>query len=114
MTAVVLRETNTTTRAYLPRRGLKREVTLRRFDVLMDGQKIGEVERAMLPREQRTPGRVYVNARWTSPGWQYRELTGRALECYSRRDGIERLVRQQPGMDWRQAEAAAKAARVER
>ena len=112
---IILRFVEVTTSIHHPRRGgAGREVKLPRHEVLLDGMKIGEVERAMMTRETRTAGRVYVNSRWESPGWEYRSV-GRfgSTECYSRIDGVERLLREQ-GYRWPEDERLAKTARVER
>lgn len=66
----------------------------REWEVSIDGEVIGYVVYRMLTREQRTPGRRYVNRRWQSPGWEYRENSyWRGFEAYSKKDAIERLVR---------------------
>lgn len=67
------------------------------FEVSWNGSVIGTVERRMLTRERKTPGRRYVNARWESPGWVRHHGTsswsGRGLECSTKREGIESLLR---------------------
>lgn len=66
------------------------------FRVEMGGEVIGRVSYEMITRERRTPGRTYVNARWESPGWVYRpgpETFARRFECFSRKDGAQRLIR---------------------
>lgn len=67
------------------------------FEVSWNGNVIGAVERRMLTRERKTPGRRYVNARWESPGWVRQCGTsphsGRGLECSTKREGIESLLR---------------------
>lgn len=76
------------------------------WHVYYDGEVIGAIRYALMTREQRTPGRTYVNSRWQSPGWQaiYGEkaknatteyATGfhRAREHYSKKDAIESIVR---------------------
>lgn len=64
------------------------------FEVSWGGKVIGSVERRMVTRERKTPGRRYVDARWESPGWVRRRGTGgRALECYTKTEGIEALLR---------------------
>ena len=63
------------------------------FEVSWSGKVIGTVERRMVTRERKTPGRTYVNARWQSPGWVRRHGAGdRPLECYTKRGGIEDLL----------------------
>jgi hypothetical protein len=89
----------------------RKEISLPTYAVVLDDQVIGWVYRAMLTRERRTKGRRYVDARWTSPGWMYRPgqaRYGRAWEASSRKDGIERLLREAvPGMFWSEAETLA-------
>lgn len=63
------------------------------FEVSWSGRVIGTVERRMLTRERKTAGRRYVNARWQSPGWVRLHGLGRALECLTKNEGIERLLR---------------------
>ncbi len=65
------------------------------FRVEIDGRMVGRVKYAMVTRERRTPGKRYVNARWQSPGWLYVDGDGdyRYFECYSRKDGVERIIR---------------------
>jgi hypothetical protein len=50
--------------------------TLRSYDVLRDGEVVGVVERVSWYAERRTPGRMYVNARWKakSPRWEARRV----------------------------------------
>lgn len=99
----------------------KREtISLPEYEVVLNGTAIGRVYRAMLTRERRTPGRTYVNARWYSPGWRYnssdqRHWGSRGFEATSRRDGIERLVREaSPTLTWSEVEALAATAKVAR
>ncbi|TDP89599.1 hypothetical protein EDF62_3353 [Leucobacter luti] len=69
------------------------------YEVTLDGEAIGYVERSMLTRERRAQGLRYVLARWQSPGWQYRSSKhGRNLECTSLKAGAEALVRE---LNWR-------------
>lgn len=90
-------------------RKLKDDVRLSKFEVLLDGLPIGIVERVMLTRERRTPGRRYVNARWQSPGWRYRPGAtpygwgGR--EVPSRREGVERLLIEVAGLGFNESYA---------
>lgn len=82
---------------YHPRSGGSQFVTTgQTFTVALDGEIIGTVERAMVTRESRTPGKRYVNARWYSPGWLYRigpvGESRRGIESSTKREGIERLV----------------------
>jgi len=112
---VVLRLVEVRTDTHYPRFGGTVEVRLPRYEVLLDGEVIGEVEREMMTRETRTAGRRYVNSRWRSPGWTYRGANGRwsGLECYSRRGGVERLPRER-GLRWPEDERLARAAEVRR
>jgi hypothetical protein len=74
--------------------GEKRRINIDRiWEVTIDGEVIGYVHYRLLTREQRTPGKRYVNSRWQSPGWT-RSATkyGRSIEAYSKKDAIERLV----------------------
>jgi hypothetical protein len=93
----------------------RKTVNLPTYEVVLDGKVIGRVERGMLTRERRTPGKRYVNARWRSPGWRYYTGTGtawgRSLEATSRRDGVERILRH-AGWSWSDASEAAKAVKV--
>lgn len=76
----------------------KRTITVNRvLKVTYDGKVIGTICYKLLTREQRTPGRTYVNARWQSPGWaySYRDESGHyfsGLEAYSKTDAIEKIV----------------------
>ncbi|WNM68257.1 hypothetical protein SEA_JDAWG_49 [Microbacterium phage JDawG] len=66
------------------------------WDVLLGDEVIGTIEYRMFTREDRTPGRMYVNSRWESPGWGYTEgarHTGRQWEARSKKDALERIVR---------------------
>jgi hypothetical protein len=94
-TAVVVLEDEGTPREV--GRWQKRTVKIGRvFRVELDGNVIGRVHYDMLTRERRTPGKRYVNARWQSPGWTYvsgAAKFGRKFECYSKREGVERIIR---------------------
>lgn len=73
----------------------------REWDVfLSDGEFIGTMRYAMLTRERRSGNRTYVDARWSSPGWEYNAPTrtgdrsfGNYFEGYSKGGAIERLIR---------------------
>jgi len=93
------------------RRGV--EARLPRYEVLLDGRVIGEVWRDMLTRETGSKYNRYVSARWQSPGWVYGVSGTPRLECSSRRDGVERLLRNQ-GLRWPEGEALARTAEVRR
>ncbi len=92
-----------------------KDITLTTYDVLLDGEPIGQVERAMLTREQRTPGRRYVNARWSSPGWRYRgpSRSWGGFEVLSRREGILQLLHD-AGIERREAEMLARSVNIVR
>lgn len=90
---------------------IKRAKVDRVWHVVVDGEVIGSIAYVMLTRELRTPGRMYVNARWESPGWKYaakvynsaREGLGfaRGIEAYSRADAVKRLL-----WEWRRRKEA--------
>jgi hypothetical protein len=68
----------------------------REWRVEVDGVHVGDVRYALITRERRTPGKRYVNARWQSPGWQYRGAGGHYghwFEGYTKKECVERLVR---------------------
>jgi hypothetical protein len=46
-------------------------VKMKEYDVLLEGQKIGEVAQALATFERRTRGRTYVNSRWHNVRWFY-------------------------------------------
>ena len=79
----------------------KRKIRVNRvWHVIYNGTIIGSVIYKLITRELRTPGRTYVNARWQSPGWAYRNGEARSaydfhrpLECYSKKDAVERIIR---------------------
>ena len=79
--------------------GQKRTITVgRMWEVSLGGEVIGYIHYRLLTREQRTPGKRYVNSRWRSPGWTTSDtMHGRNVEAYSKKDAIERLVRQHEG-----------------
>lgn len=67
----------------------------REWDVFLDDEKIGSIRYHMLTRERKTPGRMYVNSRWESPGWTWHPLGGggwRGFELDSRKWCVEALV----------------------
>ncbi len=70
------------------------------WHVLYDGEVIGSIVYRMFTREQRTPGKMYVNSRWQSPGWGYRSGEARSaydfhrpLEAFTKKDAVESIVR---------------------
>ena len=72
-----------------------KEIDLPAWDVVLDGEVIGRVRKAMITRERRSPGKRYVNARWQSPGWRYYRpgmVSSNGLECQSRTHGVERIL----------------------
>lgn len=78
-----------------PRAWESRRITIdRAWDVLLDGEKIGTIEYTMITREQRTPGKRYVNKRWRSPGWRTHRAGEGAYrhESDTKARGIQRLV----------------------
>lgn len=60
----------------------RRDVTLLRYRVLHGDKEIGEVGRRMATFEQRTPGRMYVNSRWTAPRWYYEQPDHRYVRAH--------------------------------
>lgn len=65
------------------------------WDVLIDGEVVGEVRFDMRTRETKSYGRTYVNSRWESPGWTWRmkELGwGRGLERSSKKQCVAAIV----------------------
>lgn len=72
------------------------EVTIDRvWEVILLGKVIGHIRYVMITHEQRTPGRRYVNARWQSPGWEYKtDEYRRWWRGYTKRESIERVVRE--------------------
>lgn len=74
----------------------KKIIVGKAWDVLLGDEVIGTLEYRMFTREDRTPGRMYVNSRWESPGWGYTEgarHTGPQWEARSKKDALERIVR---------------------
>lgn len=90
----------------------RKEVTLPAYDVYLDGVPIGSVARAKVTREQRTPGRRYVNARWQGVAWRISgiDALSRSREVYSRTDGIRSLIEQYGGVPWSAARDLARTA----
>lgn len=73
----------------------KKTVRINRvYRCMVDGHQAGFIRYMMLTRERSTPGKRYVNSRWSSPGWAADEnLHGRAFECDSLKHGAERTAR---------------------
>jgi hypothetical protein len=88
----------------------REEIKLPIYNVLLDGEVIGQVRRAMVTHERRGKGLRYVYARWQSPGWRRGQVGQLGLECRSRRDGIEDLL-EQHGIPWEEARELAKGVR---
>lgn len=88
--------------------------TLHRYDVLVDGEVVGSVARETVTRERRTPGRRYVNARWTALGWFYYTTDShrRSPERSSRADAVTQVLAHAWGKPWYECREAAKAAKV--
>jgi hypothetical protein len=51
--------------------GKERIVLIKKYEVRVDGKRIGVVYQSEATFERRTPGRVYVNSRWTNVRWFY-------------------------------------------
>ena len=89
-------------RTYSPKRSFGRKtITIGRvWQVLYNGEVIGGIRHDMMTRERRIPGRMYVESRWESPGWQrtakdpaeHWNAFHRALESSSRKSAIESIV----------------------
>ena len=77
------------------RPGRRRTVKVgRTWRVDLAGECIGFLHYRMITRERRTGQRVYVDARWESPGWMVsRTEHERGVEQYSRKDAVAFLVR---------------------
>lgn len=96
---------------YRGRRGsAKRTLRVNReWHVTIDGEFAGRIQYLMLTRETRSEGRVYVNDRWTSPGWRYSfTADGRGFEVPSRRQGVALIVQ-----EWEYANAQTAQATTE-
>ncbi len=86
-------------RTFSYRRG--QEKHLRDYDVLREGVVIGHVYQDLATFERRTPGRMYVNARWSNVRWffDHKEKIGdvvfdrRSTDYRTRVDAIE-------GLEW--------------
>ena len=70
--------------------GHSRTVMVNRvYELSYEGEVIGYAQRRLVTREQRTPGRRYVNRRWESPAWLACDGPGRyerGFEKSSRKD----------------------------
>lgn len=81
------------------RRGTIHITKLKEYDVFatIDGErvKVGRVFQDLATFERKTPGRTYVNARWSSPRW-YAQLPSayvRGSYFESRREATEGLMK---------------------
>ncbi|MFC4244330.1 hypothetical protein ACFOYW_13200 [Gryllotalpicola reticulitermitis] len=76
------------------RYGERRTVRVgREWELRVGDEVVGHISYAMLTRERRSPGKRYVNARWQSPGWRYRESGDHHwLERPSRKECVESLM----------------------
>lgn len=77
----------------------KRTVQInRRWIVQADGETIGFIRYTLITHERRTPGKMYVNSRWQSPGWQWLPgtdpLRARWFTGDTKKYCIEHLVRE--------------------
>jgi hypothetical protein len=78
--------------------GQKRTVKIdRKWNVFEGEELIGTISYGMITRERKSPGKMYVNARWQSPGWTYREAThvglpSRSVEGSSKKNCVDRLM----------------------
>lgn len=63
------------------------------FEMNVDGRTV-RVRAKFIEGGRNHTGKCYVNARWESPGWVFRRGTDlTALQTYSLRDGVVRVVR---------------------
>ena len=64
------------------------------YEVVRAGAVLGEVGQRTTDAERRTPGRNYVNARWTTTEW-YFDVPGehRTFSARSRREAVANLLR---------------------
>lgn len=85
------------------RRGGEKIVTrMKRYDVMVDGRKVGSVYQGRATFERKTAGRTYVNSRWTNVRWffdldhdpAFRTKYGerRSTDCETRLRAVEGLV----------------------
>lgn len=75
--------------------GLRKATIDREWEVRTDeGDVMGTLIYRMMTRERKTQGKMYVDARWQSPGWSVRfgSNFGRSIEVYSKSHGIEYIV----------------------
>jgi hypothetical protein len=70
----------------------------RKYEVRRGDEVLGYIEYKMATREQRTPGKMYVNRRWQSPAWFDRANDGsanywRSYESTSKTQAIRNILR---------------------
>lgn len=78
-------------------------VKMKDYAVLLDGKKVGRVFQGEQTFERKTPGRTYVNARWTNVRWffeldkdpAFRTKYGerRSTDRETRKDAVESMLR---------------------
>lgn len=75
---------------------------LKAYDVIRDGVVVGIVCERMETFEQKTPGRTYVNSRWSTPRW-FSKLLGegyhRMSGCNTRKQATEYLMQRLDAKD---------------
>lgn len=80
------------------RRGTPRNIRVDRVWEVRDGERVvGSITYDLITREQRTPGKMYVNSRWQSPGWRWNmgpRKWGYRSEAYSQTHAIENIIRE--------------------
>lgn len=91
-------------------------ISLHTYSVRLDGEEIGQVRRQIMNRERLAyPQAPIVLARWSSPGWEYRDANARGtwswLEVRSRAEGVRRLLTLFAGVDRREADVLEKSVR---
>ena len=78
--------------------GHAREISIdREWAVKCDGTVVGRIWYAMRTHEQRSPGKMYVNSRWQSPGWVFSTdpastRYSRHREAHSKKYAIEQIL----------------------
>jgi len=72
----------------------KRTVMIdREWTVEVDGVLVGHIRYHMVTHERRSKGKMYVDSRWQSPGWGWREVGGRYwFHPHSKKDAIRSLL----------------------
>ncbi len=70
-----------------------RKITVdREWDLVVDGEVIGQIEYIMMTRETSTAGNRYVKDRWESPGWQCKLGTDNGHWAWSERGSKKECV----------------------